>query len=115
MQETCPTTQSLHISTNDVPYGYLSPDSISSDETCDSDTSDASWPVISPVTSEDEHSAKDSYSESGNDMLEADGDDSVANFQDGDISSPCNSQYALTRQLAAHVTHTCFAKVLTMW
>ena len=58
MQETCPTTQSLHISTNDVPYGYLSPDSISSDETCDSDTSDASWPVISPVTSEDEHSAK---------------------------------------------------------
>jgi len=38
-------------------------------------------------------------SESGNEMLEADGHDSVANFQDGDISSLCNSQYALTRQL----------------
>ena len=111
MQETCPTTQSLHISTNDVPYGYLSPDSISSDETCDSDTSDTSWPVISPVTSEDEYSAKDSNSESGNEMLEADGHDSVANFQDDDISSPQSVCFDTT---AARVTHTCFANVSTM-
>jgi len=55
---------------------------------CDSDTSDTSWPVVSPVTSEDEYSATDSNSESGNEMLEADGHDSVANFQDDDISSP---------------------------
>lgn len=67
MQQTYPTTQSLHIPTDDLANtqtGYLSPNSISSDEACDSDSSDTSWPVISPVTSEDEYSATDSDSES---------------------------------------------------
>ena len=73
---------------------------------------DTSWPVISPVTSEDEYSAKDSNSESGNEMLEADGHDSVANFQDDDISSPQSVCFDTT---AARVTHTCFANVSTMW
>ena len=72
---------------------------------------DTSWPVISPVTSEDEYSAKDSNSESGNEMLEADGHDSVANFQDDDISSPQSVCFDTT---AARVTHTCFANVSTI-
>ena len=82
-----PTECRKHALQPKVSIFHLSPDSISSNKTCDSDTSDTSWPVISPATSEDDYSATDSNSEPGNEMLEADGHDSVANFQDDDISA----------------------------
>ena len=104
MQQTYPTTQSLHIPTDDLANtqtGYLSPNSISSDEACDSDSSDTSWPVISPVTSEDEYSATDSDSESSDEMLEVSGCDPVddISMQSPFVHSPQDSQLAMKGQL----------------
>ena len=109
MQQTYPTTQSLHIPTDDLACTQTaahSSNSISSDEACDSDSSDTSWPVISPVTSEDEYSATDS--ESGDEMLEVSGCDSVVDIsmQSSFMHSPQDSQLDTTGQVPVSEIHT---------